>query len=210
VATYQSNAFGRLINTTGTLDQPYQFSTKRYDAGTGLSYYGYRFYAPVIERWLNRDPLGEDGGINLYGFVGADPINRYDPTGLTETDGSELSEEPFSSNPQYEQCVADCIEKNRLDWAALAAAAGSELPKKMLPPFRVVNQNQRTTTVSSELSHAINRMTKPRKTGFSKGLRTFGRGLSRFATSLFLAEGAYDWGVILYCADKCREDPCQN
>ena len=29
------------MHTTGTLDQPYQFSTKRYDAGTGLNYYGY-------------------------------------------------------------------------------------------------------------------------------------------------------------------------
>jgi RHS repeat-associated protein len=81
VATYQYNAFGRLMHTTGTLDQTYQFSTKRYDAGTGLSYYGYRFYAPVIERWLNRDPLGEAGGINLYGFVGNDPVNGADPWG---------------------------------------------------------------------------------------------------------------------------------
>jgi RHS repeat-associated protein len=86
VATYRYNAFGRLINTTGTLDQPYQFSTKRYDAGTGLNYYGYRFYAPVIERWLNRDPLGEAGGINLYGFVGNDPVNYWDFNGLTKID----------------------------------------------------------------------------------------------------------------------------
>jgi RHS repeat-associated protein len=71
-----------LINTTGTLDQPYQFSTKRYDADTGLNYYGFRFYAPVIERWLNRDPLGEDRGINLYGFVYNDPVNFVDPWGL--------------------------------------------------------------------------------------------------------------------------------
>jgi RHS repeat-associated protein len=82
VATYQYNAFGRLMHTTGTLDQPYQFSTKRYDAGTGLNYYGYRFYSPVIERWMNRDPLGEAGGINLYGFVGGDPVNFVDPWGL--------------------------------------------------------------------------------------------------------------------------------
>ena len=33
-------------------------------------------------KWLNRDPLGEAGGINLYGFVGNDPINWFDPFGL--------------------------------------------------------------------------------------------------------------------------------
>jgi len=70
------------MSATATLDQPFRFSTKRYDEGTGLSYYGYRFYAPVIERWLNRDPLGEAGGVNLYGFVLNDPVNSVDPEGL--------------------------------------------------------------------------------------------------------------------------------
>jgi len=82
VATYQYNGFGRLMQESGTLDQPFRFSTKRYDKGAGLSYYGYRFYAPAIERWLTRDPLGEAGGINLYGFVGNDPVNAVDPWGL--------------------------------------------------------------------------------------------------------------------------------
>lgn len=59
-----------------------QFSTKPYDEKTGLSYYGYRFYVPALGRWLTRDPLGEDGGINVYGFVGNDPVNTVDPDGL--------------------------------------------------------------------------------------------------------------------------------
>ncbi|PHR26054.1 MAG: hypothetical protein COA36_13185 [Desulfotalea sp.] len=35
-----------------------------------MNYYGYRFYNSKIVRWMNRDPLGEKGGFNLYGFVG--------------------------------------------------------------------------------------------------------------------------------------------
>ncbi len=70
MVSYSCDAFGRLMNKSGSLEQPFRFSTKRYDEGTGLSYYGYRFYAPAIERWLNRDPIAEAGGINLYGFVG--------------------------------------------------------------------------------------------------------------------------------------------
>jgi len=81
-ASYRYDSFGNLMAKTGTLDQPFGFSTKRYDAGTGLSYYGYRFYNPSIGKWLTRDPIGEAGGINLYGFVLNDPVNAVDPLGL--------------------------------------------------------------------------------------------------------------------------------
>jgi RHS repeat-associated protein len=80
--TYTYDAFGNLMVKTGSLDQPFQFSTKRYDSQTGLSYYGYRYYSPVLGRWITRDPLGEAGGINLYGFVGGNPVNWVDPSGL--------------------------------------------------------------------------------------------------------------------------------
>jgi RHS repeat-associated protein len=81
-ATYTYDAFGNLMVKTGSLDQPFQFSTKRYDTQTGLVYYGYRFYSPVSGRWITRDPLGESGGINLYGFTGNSPINWVDLWGL--------------------------------------------------------------------------------------------------------------------------------
>ena len=81
-ASYRYDSFGNLMAKTGTLDQPFMFSTKRYDAGTGLSYYGYRFYNPAIGKWLTRDPLGEAGGINLYGFAFQNSINFIDPFGL--------------------------------------------------------------------------------------------------------------------------------
>ncbi len=48
----------------------------------GLYYYGYRYYSPELGRWLSRDPIGEDGGLNLYGFVGNDPANLFDNIGL--------------------------------------------------------------------------------------------------------------------------------
>ncbi len=82
VATYTYDAFGVLRAKTGNVDQPFRFSTKRYDESLGLFYYGYRFYSPALGRWINRDPLGEAGGINLYGFVGNNPISFVDPYGL--------------------------------------------------------------------------------------------------------------------------------
>jgi uncharacterized protein RhaS with RHS repeats len=43
----------------------------------------YRVYDPKDGRWLSRDPIGEAGGINLYAYVGGNPVNWIDPLGLS-------------------------------------------------------------------------------------------------------------------------------
>jgi len=48
---------------------PHRFSTKYYDAETDLYYYGYRYYSPSLGRWISRDPIEEQGGMNLFVFV---------------------------------------------------------------------------------------------------------------------------------------------
>jgi len=60
----------------------YRFSSKEIEPKSGIYYYGYRYYEPNLQRWLNRDPIQEAGGINLYRFVGNNPINWVDPFGL--------------------------------------------------------------------------------------------------------------------------------
>ena len=45
---------------------------------TGLVYYGHRFYSPSLGRFINRDPIEEQGGLNLYGFCGNNAINHWD------------------------------------------------------------------------------------------------------------------------------------
>ncbi|PMO47310.1 hypothetical protein BCT10_00010 [Vibrio splendidus] len=61
--------------------QPFGMSPKRSDFESGLVYFGYRFYMPNLGRWLNRDPLQEQGGINLYAYVNGDPLGYVDPDG---------------------------------------------------------------------------------------------------------------------------------
>lgn len=81
---YEYGPFGEVIRSSGTMakSNPFRFSTKYQDDETDLLYYGYRFYNPSTGRWPNRDPIGELGGYNLYGFVGNDPIRRVDLFGL--------------------------------------------------------------------------------------------------------------------------------
>ena len=84
VATYDYDAYGNLLNSSGTYasQNPWRFSTKYYDDGSGLYYYGYRFYSPGLGKWINRDPIGENGGVNLYGFVYNEPSNYVDDFGM--------------------------------------------------------------------------------------------------------------------------------
>ncbi len=46
-----------------------------------MYYYGFRYYLPGLGRWLNRDPIGERGGYNLYGFTFNAPTIYIDPDG---------------------------------------------------------------------------------------------------------------------------------
>jgi len=108
-ASYQYTPFGQLLHAEGDptalANNPFGFSTKYHDAelpgaGDDLVYYGYRYYHPALQVWLNRDPIAEDGGLNLYAFVRNQPISRIDPvglaviTGLSLSDGSGDSPEP--------------------------------------------------------------------------------------------------------------------
>jgi RHS repeat-associated protein len=52
-----------------------------YHARSGLYLTHYRAYDPRLGRWLSRDPIWESGGINLYGYVGGDPVSQVDRDG---------------------------------------------------------------------------------------------------------------------------------
>jgi RHS repeat-associated protein len=86
VASYEYDAFGRLLRESEIEEDlnPFRFSTKYTDAETGFAYYGYRFYDAVRGRWLNKDPIGEIGGVNTYAIVGNNLISRSDFLGLVD------------------------------------------------------------------------------------------------------------------------------
>jgi RHS repeat-associated protein len=84
VAKYLYDSYGNTLGMWGTLTSAntYRYASKEIDLKSGQYYYGYRYYQPNLQRWLNRDPIAEAGGIDLYKFVGNSPINWIDPFGL--------------------------------------------------------------------------------------------------------------------------------
>ena len=60
---------------------PFRFSSEYYDSELDLVYYNYRHYSPSFGRFLSRDPIEEQGGLNLYPFVKNAPIFKLDELG---------------------------------------------------------------------------------------------------------------------------------
>ncbi|WP_338919820.1 RHS repeat-associated core domain-containing protein [Pseudomonas silesiensis] len=69
-----------------------RYSGKERDA-TGLYYYGYRYFAPWLSRWINPDPAGAVDGLNLYGFVGNSPVGHMDMDGRIKRKLGEFLDE---------------------------------------------------------------------------------------------------------------------
>jgi RHS repeat-associated protein len=88
---YRYTAFGEpeIYGPTGTkitttaIDNDILWNVRRYEPATNLYLYKYRDYDAITGRWPSRDPIEEEGGINLYGFVGNDGVNWPDYLGLT-------------------------------------------------------------------------------------------------------------------------------
>jgi RHS repeat-associated protein len=79
---YDYDPYGRLTKTTGDLEADFGFTGFYRHQASGPSLTLFRAYDPTLGRWLSRDPIGEQSGINLYGYVANDPVNAIDPLGL--------------------------------------------------------------------------------------------------------------------------------
>lgn len=99
VANYTYDAFGRTISQSGILVDVFRhrFSSKYFNMETGLYYYGYRFYSLELRRWLNRDPIAENGGLNLYCLCNNNALCSID------TLGRDRYMTTFSLDPRKDQ-----------------------------------------------------------------------------------------------------------
>ena len=121
-ARYSYDAFGVELRASGPAAQanPFHFSTKFTDEESGLVYFGFRYYDPSAGRWLSRDPIGEQGGVNLYGMVRNDPVNSVDVLGL-------------SPNPNSVVSPADVIQRIRNQFEKVAKEVANSNSNFTLP-----------------------------------------------------------------------------
>src|SRR5258708_34469680 len=84
VAKYLYDPFGGILSESGPLADAnlYRFSSKEVHPNSGLVYYQARYYDPGLQCWINRDPIGESGGINLYAFAGNSPLGAVGQWGM--------------------------------------------------------------------------------------------------------------------------------
>ncbi|MFC7339374.1 RHS repeat-associated core domain-containing protein [Haloferula chungangensis] len=176
-ARYDYDAYGKRMTITqnagylGGCDFGYtgHFTRTALVAGkTELVLAHYRAYDPALGRWLSEDPLGIEGGVNLYGYVGADPANAWDPYGLASwsdhvqafkeigwgqrfedlklgamatADGFIPFSDPFADSGSYDPCADGAgFSKNAGEFAfAAATSAGGGGSIQMLRGGRALN-----------------------------------------------------------------------
>jgi RHS repeat-associated protein len=124
VASYQYDPYGNIISQSGSLADAnlYRFSSKEVHPTSGLVYYLYRYYEPNFQRWLNRDPIQERGGLNLYEFNHNGSINWFDANGLDSTiqcDGNgnyEVALDAQDSASPSKKCIEQHEKDHIKDW----------------------------------------------------------------------------------------------
>jgi RHS repeat-associated protein len=82
INTRSYDTFGKLVYQAGTLKGNLGYQSKYYDQESGLNYFYHRYYYPSIGRFINEDPIGLQGGLNLFGFEYNNSINFADQYGL--------------------------------------------------------------------------------------------------------------------------------
>ena len=93
--TYTYDSFGNATASSGTTSNPFRYTGREFDSETGLYYYRARYYDPTVGRLLNEDQWRFSGGINFYAYVGSNPTNLTDPSGLLPKDNNNLQPKPW-------------------------------------------------------------------------------------------------------------------
>ncbi len=85
---WETEAFGSSKPKIETIKMPLRMAGQYADDEVGLFYNYYRFYDPNMGRYVENDPIGLEGGLNVYGYVGGSPLHKIDPRGLVEWTGT--------------------------------------------------------------------------------------------------------------------------
>ncbi len=118
---------------------PFQYTGREND-GNGLYYYRARYYAPGLGRFISSDPIGLAGGINMYAYVGGNPVSLSDPLGLDTTITTYPGAGGFGHigiGVNSQNTTGFYPAPNASIWSLMT---GDPVPGVMLPDTRTPNQ----------------------------------------------------------------------
>lgn len=218
VANYKYDPYGRTISSSGGLAtvNVYRFSSKEIHPSSGMYYYLYRFYDPNTQRWLNRDPLGDDGSLvyavakieprierrsegELAAMVEAvrDPLSIFTQVNLNlyGADGNNPVSNFDAYGLDFASCYADCIEHYRDPLGnGIGYICNAGLNKLVGPTGR--------TGIGGAGSHPTTWQHKLGSKFGSVGSK-IGKAAGRAAIVLTIADGFFDLGLLGGCAAAC-------
>src|SRR5262249_39928283 len=112
-AKYLYDPFGNSLSATGPLAfaNRYRFSSKPIHEISGLYDFLHRWYMPNLQRWVNRDPIGEMGGLNLYSYLANDPLDKSDAFGEADPpkDKPPLTSPPVFGDKPFKAGTDNCL-----------------------------------------------------------------------------------------------------
>ena len=202
--TYSYSPFGN-VSTVGNFEQNFQWSSEFYDSELNLVYYNYRHYVPSLGRWLSRDLIEEQGGLNLYCFVSNNPIIYTDKQGLS-----------FSN---FMVCLGKCIKDNdvmdKLEAFVLGKImllfAGGGVPKSFAVRIAQMTGNDkyvRALSLIDPKDPASSLAWKPIKAALLNvpNGKIYAKNITRTSLPILIAYGNIMAAVELECSCYC----CKN
>jgi RHS repeat-associated protein len=104
------DSFGSIISDSNpAMAVPFGFAGGLHDRDTGLVRFGFRDYDPVNGMFISKDPIGFRGGLNLYAYVGNNPVNYTDPFGLQASSGTGTCPPKKTCQQQADEAYNKCM-----------------------------------------------------------------------------------------------------